>query len=532
MKLTFLGAAHEVTGSMTLLETSGKCILIDCGMEQGSDVFVNEKLPIKPSDVDFVLLTHAHMDHAGMLPWLVKNGFSGAIYTTEASADLCNIMLQDSAHIQESDAEWKNRKAQRAGREPVEALYTMEDAMAALRLLKPLPYQKRSTLCAGVEVCFVDAGHLLGSASIEIWLSENGVSKKLVCSGDIGNQNQPIIRDPQYLTTADYVMMESTYGDRSHGPVPDYVTELAEILQRTFDRGGSVIVPAFAVGRTQELLYFLRLILEQKRVKGHDGFPVYVDSPLANEATHVFNENVQDCCDDDTRALLQKGINPLSFPNLRCSVTTDDSKAINFDETPKVILSASGMCDAGRIRHHLKHHLWRPECTVLFVGYQSAGTLGRMLLDGVKTVRLFGETVDVQASICSLNGISGHADNEGLMQWAASFGQTPQRVFVNHGDEASCETLTARLANELHYTAVAPYSGDAWDLAQNCQVAKGERARIVKPTAGSPAQQPAYTALVAAAQRLKALAEKCAGRANRDLTKFAAAINALCDAWQ
>ena len=532
MKITFLGAAHEVTGSMTLLELCGKKVLVDCGMEQGVDVFVNAPLPCKAADIDCVLLTHAHMDHAGHLPLLVKNGYAGPVYTTDASADLCNIMLQDSAHIQEFEAEWQNRKAQRAGRAAVEPLYTMDDAMAALKLLKPVPYGQKQQVFDGLSVRFADAGHLLGSASIELWLTENGTTKKLVCSGDIGNLKQPIIRDPSYLTEADYVLMESTYGDRSHGPVPDYITELTEILQTTFDRGGSVIVPAFAVGRTQEMLYFLRQIINEKRIKGHDGFPVYVDSPLANEATHVFNENVRACCDADTQAVLDAGENPLSFPNLKCSVSSDDSKAINFDSAPKVILSASGMCDAGRIRHHLKHNLWRPENTVLFVGYQSRGTLGRALVDGAKNVKIFSESIEVKAEIRSLNGISGHADNEGLMKWARAFTEKPTRVFVNHGEETAAETLVARLANELHYTAVAPYSGDAWDLLTDTQTETGARERIAKPTAQAHAVQPAYTHLATAAQRLQTLAKQSEGRANKDLEKLAAAINALCDSWQ
>lgn len=532
MKLTFLGAAHEVTGSLTLLQANGCNILVDCGMEQGRDVFENAPLPIAPGEVDAVVLTHAHMDHAGNLPLLVKNGFSGPIYATDPTCDLCNIMLQDSAHIQEMEAEWKSRKAQRAGGEPVEPVYTMDDAMDAIALLHPVAYETCITVCDGVEARFVDAGHLLGSASIELWLTEGGQTKKLVCSGDIGNPGRPLLRDPHPIEEADFVLIESTYGNRSHGEHPDYVSEFSHILQATFDRGGSVIVPAFAVGRTQEFLYILRQIIEEKRVHGHDGFPVYVDSPLANEATQVFRGNVLECCDDETRALLKRGVNPLVFPGLRCSVTTDESKAINFDETPKVILSASGMCDAGRIRHHLKHNLWRPECTVLFVGYQAEGTLGRLLLEGAPTVRLFGETIEVKAELRNLNGVSGHADDKGLMAWAAAFAQKPQRVFVNHGDEEAAETLTARLTNELHYTVTTPYSGDAWDLLADTQTAQSRRRRIERPSVQTPAQQPTYTHLLAAANRLLDLVKTCHGRANKDLKAFANAINALCEHWR
>lgn len=531
MQLTFLGAAHEVTGSMTLLEACGRRILIDCGMEQGTDVFVNTPLPVKPSDIDCVLLTHAHLDHAGNLPWLCKSGFQGKIYTTDATADLCNIMLRDSAHIQETEAEWQTRRAVRAGREPVEPVYTMDDAMAAIAALSSMPYHMRKTLFDGVDVRFVDAGHLLGSASIEVWLREGDVEKKLVFSGDIGNKNKPIIRDPEYLDEADYVVMESTYGDRSHGAVPDYVSELVRILQRTLDRGGNLVIPSFAVGRTQEMLYLMREIKEAGLVKGHDGFAVYVDSPLANEATNVFTENVSDCCDDQTRAIIQRGVNPVSFDGLKTSVSTDDSKAINFDAEPKVILSASGMCDAGRIRHHLKHNLWRPECTVLFVGYQSEGTLGNYLLSGAKDVKLFGESIEVNAEICTLDGVSGHADDEGLMEWIGALRKKPVRVFVNHGDEQACETLTARIKGELKYNAVAPYSGDAWDLERDTQIAQGTRARIEKATKQNPSQQPAYTHAVTAAERLIKLVRGKIGAPNKDLRKLEAQINALCDNW-
>ncbi|MEF9969365.1 MAG: MBL fold metallo-hydrolase [Ruthenibacterium sp.] len=531
MKLTFIGADHEVTGSCTLLEACGKNILVDYGMEQGSNEFINVDLPINPAAVDCVLLTHAHIDHSGLLPLLYKNGFRGVIYATAPTVDLCKIMLQDSAHIQEFEAEWKNRKALRAGAEPVEPLYTVSDALGVVTKLIPVQYGKKTSIFDGVCAQFIDAGHLLGSASIEVWLEEDGVSKKLVFSGDIGNVNQPIIRDPSYLKTADYVVMESTYGDRSHGPVPDYISELTGILQQTFDRGGNVIVPSFAVGRTQEMLYFLRKIKADNLVKGHDGFTVYVDSPLANEATAIFKKDLYHCYDDETRALIDAGINPIGFVGLKTSVTSDDSKAINFDTDCKVIVSASGMCDAGRIKHHLKHNLWRQECTVLFVGYQSVGTLGRSIVDGAKEVHLFGEKIEVKAEIRTLTGISGHADNEGLLRWAKAFETTPVRVFVNHGEASACETLTARLVNELHMPAVAPYSGDAWDLASDRQVETGSRKRVEKGTAAAPVRQAAFTRLLAAAERLKTVAAKCEGMANKELAKFADQINALCDKW-
>ncbi|MDR0949904.1 MAG: MBL fold metallo-hydrolase, partial [Lachnospiraceae bacterium] len=383
MKLTFIGADHEVTGSAHLLEVDGKHILIDYGMEQGVNVYENIELPISCNRIDFVLLTHAHIDHSGLLPLLCARGFRGHIYTTEATADLCSIMLRDSAHIQMMEAEWKVRKAKRTGKDAVaEPLYTMEDAQAAIKQIIPCAYKQQITICEGVTIRFTDIGHLLGSASIEVWLTEQGRTKKIVFSGDIGNQNQPLIKDPSYTEEADYVVMESTYGDRYHPEVKDNtVMELAKILQETFDAGGNVVIPSFAVGRTQEILYFLRKIKADGLIQGHRHFPVYVDSPLAVEATQIFTENERTCFDKEAMELVTKGVNPISFPDLKLMITSEESKSINFMETPKVIISASGMCDAGRVRHHLKHNLWRPECTILVVGYQSVGTLGRILAD-------------------------------------------------------------------------------------------------------------------------------------------------------
>ncbi len=478
MKLTFFGAAREVTGSGTLLEVCGKNILVDFGMEQGRDIYVNKEMHVKPSDIDCVLLTHAHTDHAGMLPYLVKNGFKGIIWCTDPTADLCGILLRDSAHIQESEAEWKNRKAKRSGEKEVQPVYGMKDAENTLKLIKHAPYDVQFDALSGIKVRFVDAGHLLGSASIEVWATESEQTKKIVFSGDIGNANRPILRDPQYITQADYVVMESTYGNRSHGERPDFIKELTDILKTTFDRGGTVVIPAFAVGRTQEFLYFLRIILEKKLVKGHESFPVYVDSPLANEATEIFKENVADICDSDTREMLKRGINPLRFEQLHRSVTTDESKALNLNTEPKVIISSSGMCEAGRIRHHLKHNLWREESTVLFVGYQSNGTLGRKILDGAKSVKLFGETIEVNAEIRNFNGVSGHADDKGLLKWAASFEKKPQHFFVNHGDDDAASIMCERIQKELGYTTTAPYSGDAWNLLTGEQVQHGDRQLI------------------------------------------------------
>ena len=534
MKITFLGAAHEVTGSCTLLTIANHQILVDCGMEQGQDLFENQEIPVSPASIGAVLLTHAHIDHSGMIPMLYANGFRGDVFATKATCNLCNIMLRDSAHIQEFEAKWRNRKAKRAGEQPYVPLYTMEDVEGVLKHFKACDYDADYAVMPQVSVSFTDAGHLLGSASITLCATEDEKTTRFVFSGDIGNLDKPILRDPQYLTTADYVMMESTYGDRSHAKEkPDYVGNLADVIQRTFDRGGNVVIPAFAVGRTQEMLFFIRQIKEQGLVVGHDNFPVVVDSPLAIEATKLFGPEALSCYDDETRELIEKGVNPIQFPGLYTAVSADESRMINTDKTSKVIISASGMCEAGRVRHHLKHNLWREESTILFVGYQSANTIGRFLLDGATEVRLFGETISVKAEIAQIDSISSHADNNGLLRWVSSFSPPPKRVFVLHGDEGSCETFVARLQSEKGLNAVAPFCGDAWDLTANRQVEFGTRRRIVKkkPATDSRRSSTAYLKLLAAAKRLERVVEACRGYANKDLAKFTSQIHALCDKW-
>lgn len=537
MKLMFLGADHEVTGSCHYIEACGKSILLDCGMEQGRDTYENQEIPVAAGRIDYVFLSHAHIDHSGLLPLLHKNGFQGQIYATEATTDLCRIMLLDSAHIQEFEAQWRNRKNKRAGKAPFEPLYTTEDAMAVMEHFVPCDYMKEIEVCEGVNIRFTDVGHLLGSSSIEIWLTENGVSKKIVFSGDIGNINQPIIHDPRYTTEADYVIMESTYGDRYHTAPPDYVAELAGQIQQTFDRGGNLVIPSFAVGRTQEMLYFIREIKERRLVHGHDGFKVYVDSPLAIEATRVFAENYLDCYDTAAMALVQKGINPLTFQGLEVAVTPDDSMAINFDKSPKVIISASGMCEAGRIRHHLKHNLWRPECTILFVGYQAIGTLGRNIIEGEKEVRLFGETITVNAHIEELAGVSGHADKKGLLNWVNHFEKKPERVFVVHGEDLVCEDFTKCLKEEYGYNAFAPYSGACFDLAANQMISEGVKISVVPKelprghAASEGGKRAMYLAnqLDLANKRLQQIINLNKGGTNRDMEKLLKQINDLCD---
>ncbi|MBO5199404.1 MAG: MBL fold metallo-hydrolase [Lachnospiraceae bacterium] len=528
MKLTFIGAAHEVTGSCHCLSACGKTILVDCGMEQGVDVFENQELPVPASEVDYVLLTHAHIDHSGLLPLLYARGFRGEVYTTAATTDLCGIMLRDSAHIQMFEAEWRNRKAKRSGGEEYVPLYTMEDAEGVLKRFVPCGYETMIDLCEGVKICFSDVGHLLGSACIKVWIEEEDVKRSIVFSGDIGNSDQPLIKDPVLLSEADYVVMESTYGNRSHTDRPDYAADLAKILEETFLRGGNVVIPAFAVGRTQELLYFIRKIKQEKLVKSVPDFEVYVDSPLAIEATGIFNRNMAACFDEEAMELVNQGINPIRFPGLKLSVTSDDSRAINDNQTPKVIISASGMCEAGRVRHHLKHNLWRSESTVVFVGYQAVGTLGRSLLDGAESVRLFGETIEVRAQICKLDGISGHADREGLLAWLAGFEKKPV-VFVVHGEDSICEEFTQNL-KERGYQAEAPYSGSAYELkAGVCMLAADPV--VKKGRKKKQAENTVYARLVAAGKRLMTVISHNEGGTNKDLARFADQINSLCDKW-
>ena len=530
MKLIFVGAAHEVTGSCHYLNACGKHILVDYGMEQGVNVFENCELPVQEALIDYVLLTHAHVDHSGMIPLLSARGFRGQILTTRATADLCSIMLRDCAHIQMQEAEWKNRKAKRsAGIDPHQPVYTMEDADAAIKRIVPCDYGKEIELCEGIKIRFTDVGHLLGSASIEVWATEEGSTRKIVFSGDIGNKNQPLIKDPARTKDADFVVMEANYGDRLHAAEnPDYVKELAMILKETFDKGGNVVIPSFAVGRTQEILYFIRKIKEEKLVKGHEGFPVYVDSPLAVEATGIFHKNEMSCFDEEAMKLVRAGINPISFPGLTLSITSNESKEINFNNTPKVIISASGMCEAGRIRHHLKHNLWRPECTILFVGYQAVGTLGRILIEGIQEVRLFGETIDVRASIRTLAGLSGHADKDGLLEWVEGFEEKPRRVFVVHGEDSVCKAFTECLRMEHGINAYAPYSGTEFNLLTNKLEYEAEPIPVKKK---ARTVSDVFVRLMAAGQRLLAVIRKNEGGANKDLAKFADQINSLCDKW-
>ena len=528
MKLHFYGADRCVTGSCHCLEINGKKILVDCGLQQGRDELDNRYLAFAPGNIDILLVTHAHIDHTGRIPLLVKNGFHGRILTTRLTADLMKIMLLDSAHIQESDAEYENRKGERAGREHVDPLYTEQDALDVFKYVTTCEYKEKVDLCEGVSAVFTDAGHLLGSASITLELEENGVHKTIVFSGDIGNVDQPIIRDPQLLKKADYVVMESTYGDRNHTEVWSYTDELAEIIDETLGKGGNVVIPSFAVGRTQEMLYYIREIREKKLVTGHDGFPVYVDSPMANEATAIYLQCGHECFDEETRALVDAGINPIWSDGIRISVSSEDSKAINENPEPKVILSASGMCEAGRIRHHLKHNLWRKESTVLFVGYQAEGTLGRRLYDGEKHVKLFGEDIEVNCEIGFLPGKSGHADRDGLTAWLAGFEKKPKLVFVNHGEDAVTDAFAGYLETEHGYKAFAPYSGTVFDLAEGKFLVcpKGVPVKKAETASGAKASG-LYQKLVAAGESLLSLIRASRGKPNKTLKHFLSDVEEL-----
>ena len=537
MKVTFIGATHEVTGSCTLLQACGKNIIVDCGMEQGADLFENIEIPVAPSDIDAVVVTHAHIDHTGKLPFLVANGYSGPIYSTEATKHLCEIMLKDSAHIQEFEMQWRNRKGKRAGAEEYEPLYTMDDVMNTIPLFKTAGYGTDIPVFDGINISYTDAGHLLGSSSVLFSLNEDGVEKTILFSGDIGNVAKPLIKEPQDPLHADYIVCESTYGDRVHPEAPDYENLLTDIIQRTLDRGGNLVVPAFAVGRTQELLYFIRIIKEKGLVKNHADFPVVVDSPLAVEATNIYSTELYDYYDEEAIELLRSGVNPVTFPDLKLSVSSDESKAINDDLTPKVIISASGMCEAGRIRHHLKHNLWRPECTVLFVGYQSQGTIGAKLLDGAPVVKLFGEEIQVKAEIARIDSFSSHADEPHLLEWIKKT-NVSTRIFINHGEDQVTESFAAEAAKATGKEAVAPYSGEVWDLAANELLQKAEVKPIIRKQAqgggagagdhrSDAAMSPAFRDLKNSGVALMQLIGKSEGHANKELNKMRRDIEAI-----
>ena len=533
MKLSFFGADQCVTGSCHCLEVGGKRILIDCGLQQGRDEVNNRSLPFAPGSIDYVLITHAHIDHSGRVPMLIKNGFQGRILTTRLTAQLMSIMLQDSAHIQESDAEYKNRKNRRAGRPEEEPLYTVADAQRVPEFIDTCEYGQPVHLCDGVDAVFIDAGHLLGSASIRLTLTEGGQTRTIVFSGDIGNVDQPIIRDPQFFTGADYVVMESTYGDRNHTEVWSYTGQLAQIIDETLGKGGNVVIPSFAVGRTQELLYFIREIKDQGLVTSVPNFPVYVDSPLAKSATTIFCGDLRDYLDQDALELVKDGTHMFNFPGLHLTETVDESKSLNEDHTPKVIISASGMCDAGRIRHHLKYNLWRADSAVVFVGFQSPGTLGRTLLDGATSVKLFGEDVAVRAKVVNFQGLSSHADHDHLLDWISHFKEPkPQHVFVVHGDREVAPVF-AQTVSQLGFTAHAPQYTEEYDLLTCTQLAAGYLPqRKTRTFDGAPRVTAAYQKLVQLGDSLVGLIRRSKGRDNKTLAAFAEALRKVMEKFE
>ena len=462
MELQFLGAAECVTGSCHMLKIQGKTILLDCGLYQGRDQEQgkNEKFQFNPKDIDLVILSHAHIDHSGRIPLLYKNGFVGEILCTRATMELCQVMLPDSGHIQEMEVEWKNRKRKRKGLQPEESIYSSKNAEDCLKLFKSYSYDEEIKPFDGLTITFKDAGHLLGSAIIELQLKEKeGAPIKLVYSGDLGNFNIPLINDPTFIDKADYVIMETTYGDKVHNNFKDVLEELANIVKETFERGGNVIIPSFAVGRTQEVLYALNKYFDKDMAKNCS---VYVDSPLAEKATKIF-ENNRETFDAEAKELEKHDNNILYFQGLKFTHSAEESMKLNEIQKGVVIISTSGMCDAGRVKHHLKHNLWRSENSIVFVGYQAEGTLGREILDGNKMVRIFGEDISVAASIYNLQGLSGHADRNGLINWIENIKIKPKQVFLVHGDKNTQKSFK-ELLDLKKYQSIIVKSGDKYKL--------------------------------------------------------------------
>ena len=468
MKITFNGAAKGVTGSNHYVEIGKTKLLVDCGMFQGSSATKKrnfDELPYNPADIDFVLLTHAHIDHSGRIPLLYQKGYTGEVICTRPTAGLCEIMLPDSAHIQESEAEYKNRKRKRSGGQLLMPLYTMEDAQRAVRHFKPIQYNNIIKLNDEVSVRFRDAGHILGSAAIEMWSKEDGKTIKTVFSGDLGKFNTPIIKDPFFIEDADYLIIESTYGDRLHEYKENREKAMFDIIEETLYKGGTVVIPSFAVGRTQEMIYgFNRQIDLKKRYQILKKTPVYVDSPLAISATEVFKKN-EEVFEAEAKEYIFNGDNPLDFENLIYTRTADESKLININNEPKIIISASGMCDAGRIKHHLKHNIWKENCTVLFVGYQAQGTLGRRLVDGAKSVKIFKDTIEVNARVVMIDGFSGHGDMEDLDLYIEGFREKPKKVFLVHGEEEQIAGFGRRLKEKYDISTLVPEPGQTFELS-------------------------------------------------------------------
>jgi len=471
MNVKFLGAAMSVTGSCHLVTTDKYKFLLDCGQFQGSRTLEKlnfADLGFDPAEIDFMILSHAHIDHCGRIPLLTNRGFKGKIYCTDATADLVGIMLKDSGHIHEIEAEWSNKKALRQGRALVEPLFTMNDAAESLKFLNPVLYEQFIDINPDVRLRFLDAGHILGSSIVELWITENDQVSKLVFSGDLGMRNAPILRDPTFVQEADYLIMETTYGNRTHESSKDSMEKFIQIILKTIRRKGTVVIPSFAVGRTQELIYQLNRYYDENTECQNvlRNIKVYVDSPLATSATEIFRRHTDDF-DDETRAYILNGDNPLDFKNLVFTRTSDESKQLNFIDDPKIIISASGMCDAGRIKHHLKHNLWNPKSSVIIVGYQAEGTLGRSLVNGDKDVHIFGEKIHVAAEIYSLEGLSGHADKNGLLEWISGFKKMPQKVFLVHGEDDAKHAFAETVEQTLGYECTVVEDVSEYNLDAN-----------------------------------------------------------------
>jgi metallo-beta-lactamase family protein len=509
MKITFLGAAQTVTGSCYLVETEQTTFLVDCGLHQGmpqEEQLNHLPFPFQVQDVDFVLLTHAHIDHSGRLPKLYVEGYRKPIYATQATVELCQIMLPDSGHIQEMEQEWQNRKNTRAGRPLDKPIYTMADAVLSCALFKPYKYNVSFNPAADVRVIFRDAGHILGSAILEIWVSENGHPVKIVFSGDLGSRNMPILRDPAIIDSADYLVIESTYGDRLHTDVGDKIERFVTAINETIAGGGNVVIPSFAVGRTQEIIYELFRQESQHRDRREKFLqtPVYIDSPLATSATKVFRENT-DCFDDEARQYIANGDNPLDFADLHFTRSVEESKWLNEDPSSKIIISASGMCDAGRIKHHLKHNLWRPESTILFVGYQARGTLGRQIVDGAGKVRIFGEEIVIRARVEALPGFSGHADRDGLLAWIAAMRSKPAQIILVHGEPEVIDAFSETIGRRLGLNTLVAHQNETITLGRPVahDVIVAERLRDPRAVTATWALDTLQADLIAALERFK-----------------------------
>lgn len=480
MKITFLGATKMVTGSNFLVEAAGKRFLVDCGMFQGkADLELENFKPFdyNPAELDFMLLTHAHIDHSGRIPKLYNEGFKGPIYAHKATCDLCGIMLPDSGHIQEMESEWKNKKRERKGEKVLPPLYTAEDAINCLELFEPVKYDEIIEIDPNIYVRFNDAGHMLGSSIIEIWATEDGKQTKAVFTGDLGNNDIPLLQAPTMIDNCDYLVMESTYGSRLHVRNNEKAELFLNIVSETIDNGGTVVIPSFAVGRTQEILYELNKIKEEhkddkefeRKYKTLMKVPVYVDSPLAISATEVFRQNT-DLFDDEIKEEMERGDHPLDFPGLKFTQTAEESKALNESGETSIIISASGMCDVGRIKHHLKHNIWNPKSTILFVGYQAPGTLGYSIVNGAKKVTIFGEEFAVNARVEYIEGYSGHADQEWLMNFVYSFISKPKHIFLVHGEEDSQEVLRNKILEETGIGVSIPEYGETYELCDELKI--------------------------------------------------------------